>query len=183
MSNVAIYKSAAAEFLDDFFSGEDDQLTANYDYAIVLLEQEGVSLSEIIDQFSSDRDGPADAQGIAEHWLQRPNADRIMRASHLHAMRTARDLGVPMDSLWVTGASDEFEVHVSEGPRRVTVLVCIPDRDAPDGGSRRARSSSSAFSAQSSRRTSGREPGTEVVDEGGDTPIVRTQTSAGRTSS
>jgi hypothetical protein len=179
MSKVAIYKSAAAEFLDDFFSGDDDQLTANYDYAIALLEQEGVSLSDIIDQFASDRDGPADAQSIAEHWLKRPNVDRIMRASHLYAMRTARNLGAPMDTLWVTGASDEFEVHVSEGPRRVTVLVCIPDRDAPKSGSRRARSSSHAFSAQDRRRTSGHEPGTEVVDEG-DTPIVRTQKSAGR---
>jgi hypothetical protein len=175
MPNVSIYKSAAAEFLDDFFSGDDDQLTANYDYAIALLEQDGVSLAEIIDQFASDRDGPADAQGLAEHWLQQPNVDRIMRASHLHAMRTARDLGVPMDSLWVIGASDEFEVHVSESPRRITVLVCIPDRDAPKGGSRRARSSSSAFVAQDRGLASGG----EVVDDG-DTPIVRTQTSAGR---
>ena len=54
MSNVAIYKSAGAEFLDDFFSGDDDQLTVNYDYAIALLEQEGVSLSEIIDAFDGD---------------------------------------------------------------------------------------------------------------------------------
>jgi hypothetical protein len=155
MSNVAIYKSAAAEFLDDFFSGDDGKLDENYDYAIRLLDQEGVSLSDIIDQFAADHDGPDDAQGVDTHWLKRPNVEKIMRASHLQAMRTAREMGVPMDTLWVTGATDAFEVHVSEGTRRVTVLVCIPERDAPRVGSRRAKSKSFKFDAKEQRRTSG----------------------------
>jgi hypothetical protein len=147
MSNVAIYKSTAAEFIDDFFSGDDLRLEDAYDYALGLLDQDGDSLADVIERFSADRDGPSAAKAPSDHWLQGPDVDRVMREGYLEAIRAARahEPPVPIETLWMTGAGDEFEMHVCDGERRVIALLSIPR--TRDYGSEKAKARSFAFRA------------------------------------
>lgn len=151
MSKRAVYKSTAAEFLDDLFSGENDALDAVYRQRLANLERtRGEPLSELVETLRERDELPAaiDLERFQPHWLsdEGPMAgmgvDRILRHGFEEAMRIASDRPdpLPIETLWMVGASDNFEVHICEGKRRVTVVFVIPvDRDY---GSRRAQSKS-----------------------------------------
>jgi hypothetical protein len=47
-----------------------------------------------------------------------------------HASERARDLELPIESLWVCANEGEFQVYISEGPRQITVIVFTPPRRA-----------------------------------------------------
>lgn len=177
MANVAIYKSTAAEFLDDFFGGSVEELAQQYERSLELLDSIGdAPLADAAAQIVDDSGLPPEAVDESlTGWRGDKVVDRIIGHAYRHAMQvagdSARDEPLPIDTLWVTGASDEFEAHVVESPRRVTVVLCIPlDRSY---GSQRARSRSWAIRAP----RDGDEDGVRLDD--GDEAIVMVATSGG----
>jgi hypothetical protein len=149
MSDVAVYKSLSVEGLDAFFGGSPEELGSNYEYALGLLQQ-SESLAAIISQLEQEGRGPRDADPTPpDSPLARiPNLDEVVLRGYTLAIQLAVDHGddnelVPIQTLWVTGASDEFEIHVCDGEQLITVLWLIPDAgEYSEYGSTRARSTS-----------------------------------------
>jgi hypothetical protein len=174
MSDVAIYKSTAAEFIDDFFSGDGATLRENLEYALRLLDQDDTPLSAIIDQFSEDRQGP-NYEKTPPKWLQGADVDRVMKHGYKEAIRLAlsHDDPVPIETLWITGAARDFEMHICDGKRLVTVLLSIPV--VKEYGSKRASARSVVFGVGDRQ---GLAP--EAVDNEG-APVLRRQVSGRQT--
>jgi hypothetical protein len=147
MTERAVYKSTSAEFLDDLFGGSPDELAAQYEQSLGLLDDIGdAPLSEAIERLAADGGLP---DGSVEHsekgWRGRPDVDRVIRAGYREAIRmaSAGDVPMPIETLWVSGASDTFELHVCEGRRAITVLFFLPIQR--DYGSERAQARSWVF--------------------------------------
>jgi hypothetical protein len=79
---------------------------------------------------------------------------------------------VPIETLWITGTGDQFEVHICEGRRAVTVVNLIPL--VRPYGSRRAKARSWVV-----RTSDGTEGDRERALDGGDPPVVMVQVSGG----
>jgi hypothetical protein len=138
VSERAVYKSTAAEFLDEMFSGTAEELRTAYNDSLALLEQTaGGSLSEAAAELADDGvlpDGIGDVDTFFADWLDEDgqmagqHAGLLMRHGYEQAIRLALRDGdpVPIETLWVTGAGDEFEIHICEGKERVTVVMFIP---------------------------------------------------------
>jgi hypothetical protein len=145
MPHPAVFKTAQVESLDEFFSGTPDELRAAYQYGLDVMSQyDDQPLSEItadIERANEARDEavrrPRDvgtASHFLEHWLADSsalagkNVDRVFR----HGYRTAIELALshdeplPIDTVWVSGVTDDFEIHVAEARRQVTVVVFLP---------------------------------------------------------
>jgi hypothetical protein len=171
MARVAVYKSTAAEVLDDLFGGSPDELAAEYERSLALMDDIGdAPLAEAAARRADEGDLPEDTvEDSRTGWRGDAVVDRIIGEAYRHAIRLAGDSArpepLPIDTLWVTGATEAFEVHVIESPRRVTVVMCIPlEREY---GSSRARSRSWVIRADDTRdgaivtvQTSGEEPAT-----------------------
>jgi hypothetical protein len=175
MGGLAVYKSTSAEFLDQFFGGSPEELAEQYQRSLELLDSIGdAPLAEAAARIVDDSGLPPESVDDSRTgWRGDKVVDRIIGHAYRHAMTIAGDSAraepVPIDTLWVTGASDEFEAHVVEGERRVTVVMCIPlDRSY---GSERARSRSWAIRAPGEG-----DEGAIRLDEG-DEPIVMVSTS------
>jgi hypothetical protein len=107
-----------------------------------------------------------------------PDVERVLRCGYEKAIGIARSRPdpLPIETFWVTGASDSLEVHICEGERHVTVTVFIPtDRRY---GSERAESKSWVVRVA---RT-GDDRDIPPLD-GGDPPVLAVQTSGRRQSS
>jgi hypothetical protein len=175
MAERAVYKSTSAEFLDKQFSGTPEQLREVYDRSLGLLDDLGdASLAGALEQFEADGAAPANAASeSATGWRADPEVDRVIRAGYREAMRLAseRTVAVPLETLWVTGASETFELHVCEGFDSVTVVLLIPgDRGY---GSKRAQNRSFIV-----RVGADGDPEEAVLpDRGGESSIVKVQTS------
>jgi hypothetical protein len=135
MSNVRIYKSTAAEFVDDFFGGTKRSRDAAFQQGLELLNSPD-SLQSITQQFRGANLAAPSYTPSDPSWLQSANADRIMKEAYRHAIELAQRLDLPIETFWVTGASDEFEMHVCQGKDRVTVFVSIPDDNVPEGSTK-----------------------------------------------
>jgi len=179
MPNQAVYKSTAAEFLDDFLSGASEGLDATFGYALGLLESDSQGqLSQTTQVLVHDNKLPErSTQDFEAYWLSDTSqlagkdVGRVMRHGYAEAIRIARGQPggpVPIETLWVTGASDDFELHICEGPGHVTVLLFIPLVRAY--GSKRASKKSWVV-----RVGSLREDG-ETLDPA-DPPIIKVQVS------
>ena len=175
MANRLIYKSTSAEFLDLFFGGVNAAtLTAAYQRALDILDSIGdgplsAAAAQLVDTGELEEDAVPNSES---GWREGRVADRIIRSAYLEAIRLAqaRDEPVPIETLWMTGASDELELHICEGPRQITVVFLIPSER--DYGSRRAGNRSFVVCA--------REPqdGDVVLDADGP-PVVVRQVSGG----
>jgi hypothetical protein len=140
-----VHKTLHTESLDEFFSGTPEELRAAYRYALDLLaEYEDRPLSEVTahiaatDAAQADRTSGPREVGDSEHffddWLSESSpldgkaVDRVFR----HGYRTAIELAMegseprPIGTVWVSDESGDFEVHVIEGERQVTVVVFVP---------------------------------------------------------
>ncbi|HZP29572.1 MAG TPA: hypothetical protein VFC99_11515, partial [Acidimicrobiia bacterium] len=117
---------------------------------------------------------PGAAQHFFDHWLAdsselgRKAVDRVMRHAYDQAIRlaTRADGVVPIETFWVTGAGDDFEIHLCDGPQRITVFVFIP---GVAGGSTSTESRSWVIRV-------GRDPGAERLDDE-DPPVLKVQVS------
>jgi hypothetical protein len=179
MAERAVYKSTSAEYLDDLFGGTPDERAAQYAQSLGLLEDIGEApLSEAIERLAEEGELPAESVADSERgWRGRPDVDRVIRAGYREAMRLASsgEEPLPVETLWVTGATDAFELHICEGKRAITVLFFIPLERERSYGSERARSRSWVI------RTARKGDDLEVfgLADRGDPPLVKIQVSGG----
>lgn len=178
MPSRSVYKSAAIEALDEFYSGTPEELERAFDDALALMDDD-VPLWEVTRRHVDAGEGPAlaaeDAEGFRDRWLADDSplggheVGRVIRAAYREAVAMARRDGgpVPIETFWATGVSPEFEIHVCEGRGHVLVLWYLPLHRRY--GSRRAASRSVVVRAHDTSEH-------EVVEEG-DTPIVRLRAS------
>ncbi len=185
MSHCAVYKSLAAEFLDDFLGGETMPLPDAYERATQLLAANTDTLAASAADLNASGDLSPDigtADDFERFWLAGDSqlagkeVDRVMRAGYAEALRIGREEYpelVPIETFWLTGAGDEFEVHVCKGKRRITVFLFIPKPRRY--GSRRTETQSFAV------RVGGlRDDDAVTLDDGRNPQIVRVQLSGTR---
>ena len=195
MPNLAVHKTAQVESLDEFFSGSPDELRAVYEYALGLMDTyDDRPLSEITAHIeradTSQSDGPTgprdvgSAEHFFEHWLSDSSAldgtsvDRVFRQGYRTAIERALAYPepVPIETIWVSGEGEAFEIHVVEGARQVTVVVRVPvptDRLVGAAGGQAAKLSNRGSWAVYPGPAS--EPGAEVLESGVVT-VLRRQT-------
>ncbi len=150
MAHRAVYKTTTAEFLDDFYSGASRPREDAYADALRLMEQPA-PLSEAARDLEDRRDGalaPGSTEAFLAGWLEESAkhgeqpVDRVLREGYRLAVERAAERKLPIETFWVTGATDEFEVHVCESPERVTVFMFVPEEEERPYGSHSAKSSS-----------------------------------------
>ena len=176
MAENAVYKSTFAELLDGMFGGTPEELEVQYAESLGLLEDIGdAPLSEAIERLVDEEELPPESVADSEQgWRGEPDVDRVIRAGYREAMLLARAGGVPLETLWLTGPTEAFELHICEGPRSVTVVLFIPE--VREYGSERAQARSWVI------RTGG---SNEEIDafglpDPGGPPLVKIQTSGPR---
>ncbi|HWC37904.1 MAG TPA: hypothetical protein VG476_05215 [Acidimicrobiales bacterium] len=175
MTGRAVYKSSSAEALDAFFDhSSDEELAAAYERGLRLLDgTAGARLSQAVTELENRGELP---QGSVEHselgWRASRSVDRVIRYAYAEAMRlaNAKSPRQRIETLWLTGASQEFEIHVCEGRRHVTVVMFIPE--TRQYGSNRAEARSWVVRAANERDRAD----TRVLDEESP-PVVMTQVS------
>jgi hypothetical protein len=179
MSHRAVYKSSAAEFLDVLFSGLDKSHQEQYAESIDLLDRHAnAPLSEAARELGEQgtlRPDVGTDEDLRTYWLDEPgrlagqHVDRVLRHGYRQAIELARTHDVPIETFWITGAGDEFQVHICESERQVTVFMFVPQTRRY--GSTRSTSRSWAVGVGGLR-----DPGAEILDEG-PPPVVKIQTS------
>ena len=149
MSHRAVYKTTTAEFLDAFYSGASRSRDDAFADASAMLEADGSLLEAARELESRDQGIPeGSAEAFGEFWLGSSttragqSVDRVLRYGYREAIALARAQGVPIETFWVTGAGDDFELHICESTDRVVVFMIVPGEDAREYGSRHARSRS-----------------------------------------
>ena len=148
-----VYKCWTVEALDKFLGTGD--LAANHQFSIDLLDDPSFeTLTDVTRQIGDRLPGinPGDAAGQYETgWIEalpEQEVDNIMRKAYRKALELATTTSEPrpIETFWITGTSDNFEMHVATSPSRVTVFVFIPGATAEDyHGSRIAESETWAF--------------------------------------
>jgi hypothetical protein len=143
-NTIKIYKSKQAEELDETFSGSPDALRALYATALRHYEQyEAEPLSALVSDLAGLPGIPWNEQ-VAEHFAngwapgnkEHEPREVILRNGYREAFQLALERGLPVETFWVTGAGDDFEVHVSDGVNHVTVFMIVPGDDYPAGSFR-----------------------------------------------
>ena len=176
MAETAVYKSTFAELLDAMFGGTPEELEDQYAESLGLLEDIGdAPLSEAIERLVDEGKLPPESVDDSERgWRGQPDVDRVIRAGYREAMLLARARGVPIETLWLTGPADEFELHICEGPRSVSVVLFIPP--VRDYGSEHAQARSWVI------RTGGSSDEIDAfgLPDPGGPPLVKIQTSGPR---
>jgi hypothetical protein len=175
--SVAVYKSKTVEFIDAFYA-DSTNLAGTLQYARGLLASNAGALSATTLALQQNNGLAAGtANDFDQYWLD-PNSplggqpiERVLRLGYQEAINLAlsSDPPRPIETLWVTGATDEFQVHICEGTRAVTVLMLIPL--ARTYGSQRATSRSWVVRLGGLRESVG-----QALDDGVP-PVVKVQTS------
>lgn len=139
MPSMPIYfvgKGRQFGFLDHLFGGEKHEYMQAYDAALQRIAATS-SLADLADQHARQWKGPHvaglspdDAEHFRNDWLSRwwkgKDVQNVLRAGYKAAIERARDLELPIESLWVCAQEGQFQVYVCEGPRQVTVIVFTP---------------------------------------------------------
>lgn len=148
MSDRAVYKTFDVEVLDDFYSGGPQALSRGHD----LLQASATrGLSSGFGQYEEEQEPQrrTTTERLGE-WIAAAggeNAETVIRVGYDAAVELAQAQSLPIDTFFVTGASDEFELHVCEGTHQVTVLMFMPKESeyGREYGSRRAKARSWIF--------------------------------------
>jgi hypothetical protein len=144
MPSMPIYfvgKGRQFGFLDHQFGGEKDDYMAAYEQTLQRIDQ---PLADLADDHAREWKGPHvaglnpdDADHFRDDWLGTwwPNKDveQVLRAGYRAAIERARNLELPLESLWVCAQEDQFQVYICEGPRQVTVIVFTPPPGEREG--------------------------------------------------
>jgi hypothetical protein len=178
MAQRAVYKSTAAEFLDGMFSGTAKELKEAYRRSLGLIDQVGTgSLSQAAAaEVGPDRLPESAVENSERGWRAKRNVDRIIRLGYQEAIRLAhahKPRPLPIETLWVTGAGGDFELHICEGTRQVTVTMFIPL--SRSWGSRRAAANSWVVRAGEARG-----PYARRLSQDGEPSVVMVQVSGAR---
>jgi hypothetical protein len=143
-----VYKTFDVEVLDDFYSEGPRALSRGHDL-LQASATEGLSLG--FGQYEEEQE--YQRRTTTEEfagWITSAggeNAETVIRVGYEAAVELAQAQSLPIDTFFVTGASDEFELHVCEGTHQVTVLMFMP-KDSEYGrtyGSSRAKAKSWIF--------------------------------------
>jgi hypothetical protein len=128
MPHAAVYKSSNIELLDTFYRNDPEGALAS---SAALLEEN--SAQDAASQFAGNGNMPiGEVDRFGHGWLDE-DAQRVLRLGELEAIQIAQtfDPPAPIETFWVTGSADEFELHIHapeadrEDPR-VTVFMFIP---------------------------------------------------------
>ena len=144
MPSMPIYfvgKGRQFGFLDHQFGGEKDDYMSAYDEVLDRIDE---PLANLADDHAAEWVGPHvaglntdDADHFRQDWLdswwQGKDVETVLRAGYRAAIERARDLELPIESLWVCANEDEFQVYICEGPRQVTVIVFTPPPGEREG--------------------------------------------------
>jgi hypothetical protein len=141
MPTYFVGKGRQFGFLDHQFGGEKDDYMDAYDAALERIDE---PLANLAAEHAAEWKGPHvaglntdDADHFQQHWLAGwwPNKDveQVLRAGYRAAIERARNLELPLESLWVCADEDQFQVYICEGPRQVTVIVFTPPPEERDG--------------------------------------------------
>jgi hypothetical protein len=142
MSDRAVYKSTAVEFLDEMFGGSPEELASNFAYARGLLSS-AEPLTQSTEQLTAaGRLDPAagDARGFEELWLSPGESnpltgivagvevERIMRHGYDKAIEIASSQNPPkpVETFWTTGCGTGLEIHICEGKRSIILMMFLP---------------------------------------------------------
>ena len=129
---IYVYKCWTVEALDQFLGTGD--LAANHRFSLGLLDNpEFETLTDVTRQIGDHLPGinPGEAANNYETaWIEglpEEDVDNIMRKAYRKALELATTSEPrPIETFWITGTSDNFEMHVATSPWRVTVFVFIP---------------------------------------------------------
>jgi hypothetical protein len=127
--------------LDHQFGGDKAEYMKAYDDVLSRIDR---PLADLADQQAANWKGPHvaglntdDADHFRQDWLSRwwsgKDVEEVLRAGYRAAIERARDLELPIESLWVCANEDEFQVYICEGPRQVTVIVFTPPPEERHG--------------------------------------------------
>jgi hypothetical protein len=144
MPSMPIYfvgKGRQFGFLDHQFGGEKDDYMSAYDEVLDRIDE---PLANLADDHAAEWMGPHvaglntdDAEHFRQDWLDSwwpgKDVETVLRAGYRAAIERARDLELPIESLWVCANEDEFQVYICEGPRQVTVIVFTPPPGEREG--------------------------------------------------
>jgi hypothetical protein len=143
-----IYKNTSIEFLDRFYRGDVNRAV---DIARQLLSDTSAGAFDVADSWAQGEGFAHDeVVGFRDTWLSGGgdfdghDVDGVLRVAYREALALAyvprdedpsRDAKL-VETFWLTGFGDVFEVHVHDGDDRVTMFMILPgDRDY---GSKRA---------------------------------------------
>jgi hypothetical protein len=181
MANHLVYKNTGAEHLDDFYSGTTEQLKRAYDRALEALAGGNAGIAAWArDRAENDGLDSRNSENLATEWLGAglggKHADRILRHGYEEAIKLARSHPepLPIETLFVRGCGEDFELHICEGKRQVTVVLFVPSQSGlrDDYGSENAKSKSWVVRA-------GGADGADVLHDG-PPPVVKAATSGAR---
>ena len=144
MPSMPVYfvgKGRQFGFLDHQFGGEKDDYMTAYDEVLDRIDE---PLANLADEHAAEWVGPHvaglntdDADHFRQDWLDSwwtgKDVEPVLRAGYRAAIERARDLELPIESLWVCANEDEFQVYICEGPRQVTVIVFTPPPGEREG--------------------------------------------------
>jgi len=174
-NEIRIYKSFQAEELDRFCSGSPEELRAKYETALRLYDDFEGRTVEMVTDLAGSADVPWNQDVVkvfAADWATggKGTADRgtVLVSGYREAIRLALDHEppLPIQTFWVTGAGDEFEVHVSDGTACVTLFMVVPPGKNVPNSSLRAEARSWVVTA-AGRTPDGDRPAAERLGEGG----------------
>jgi hypothetical protein len=130
-----VYKTSTAEFLDRLYEDPGSGL----DTAQGLLDTHaGDRLSATTEDLNNNHGldpNHGNAADFEKYWLSgsgpfgSEEVDRVLRFGYLEAIRIARDEydpPVPIETFWVVGSGEQFELQICQGARCVTVFMMVP---------------------------------------------------------
>jgi len=125
------YKSEAVKKLDAFFSG--NARAENRRYAREILEDNALPTLAAVTERAKGKISLPDQQSthFRDHWftVSGDQVEQEMRRGYKDAIDRAEPENLPIETFWVWGSQiQRFEILVSTEPRRVKVLVRIPER-------------------------------------------------------
>jgi hypothetical protein len=173
-----IYKTATAEFLDEFYASP-----SGLSDATALLDAHAsdplwTTTDDLNSSFGLDP-AAGNADDFRNYWLSEASqygaeqVDRVLRHGYREAIRIAREEypepGAPIETFWVAGGSDHFHLQICKGRRAVTVFMFVPT--ARRFGSRQAEAQTFVVRAGGLR-----EDDADLLDDDGP-PIIKQRVS------
>jgi hypothetical protein len=141
-NTIRIYRSKQSEALDARFSGSPEQLRTVYETALQLYDRYP-DVKEMVGDLASTPELPWNGDTVTEFETDRwsTGRDAVLKHAYKEAVELAlaHEPPVPLETFWVTGAGDEFELQISDGFDRVTVFMIVPpDKDVMNSSARAA---------------------------------------------
>jgi hypothetical protein len=140
-NTIRIYRSKQSEALDARFSGSPEKLRAIYETALDLYARYP-DVGDMVDDLASvpglPWNGGTATEFSSSTWAG--GRDVLLKHAYKEAFELAlkHAVPVPVETLWVTNAGDDFELHVVDGFDRVTVFMVVPPGEGVMNSSWRA---------------------------------------------